>query len=336
MPDVNTINPPQAASPSPRTQSPSASRSPHSLAATAAMNAGMHNEDTRRPSSGSMRRDVERARRRSSIRMNLNLNDPAVPAPGEMQQQSPSARSRGPWPHSPHHERAPSLGELHQELEYEQEGQVNRLLNMIRTQQAQINTLQANQPPAPSASSAVDDSTPTSERSMSIPPHSSYVSSPPMISPLPTAAQPRSRSPFGFGTISRQSSFADRSRHSSHAGSPALRPVSGQAGVYDPHDMLPSPATGRDESAFYQAETQNLTRENQMLKLRIRELGMSAIIWLFLTSSLNAFPERQLADQDPTSQVTHSPSIHSSLAPTSSREGTDQRIEAAQPPAPAE
>jgi hypothetical protein len=29
----------------------------------------------------------------------------------------------------------------------------------------------------------------------------------------------------------------------------------------------------RDESAFYQAETQNLTRENQMLKLRIRELG---------------------------------------------------------------
>lgn len=72
-----------------------------------------------------MRRDVERARRRSSIRMNLNLNDPTVPAPGEMQR-SPSARSRGPFPHSPHHERAPSLGELHQELEYEQEGQVVR------------------------------------------------------------------------------------------------------------------------------------------------------------------------------------------------------------------
>jgi hypothetical protein len=99
------------------------SSSPHSLAATAAMNAGIHNEDSRRTSSGSMRRDVERARRRSSIRMNLNLNDPAVPGPGELQL-SPSSRSRGPWPHSPHHERAPSLGELHQELEYEQEGQV--------------------------------------------------------------------------------------------------------------------------------------------------------------------------------------------------------------------
>lgn len=85
------------------------------------MNAGIQNEETRRPSSGSMRREVERARRRSSIRMNLNLNDPAMPAPGEMQR-SPSARS--PWPQSPHHERTPSLGELHQELEYEQEGQV--------------------------------------------------------------------------------------------------------------------------------------------------------------------------------------------------------------------
>ncbi len=95
------------------------------------MNAGIHNEDQRRPSSGSMRRDVERARRRSSVLMNLNLNDPTVPAPGEMQR-SPSARSRGRWPHSPHHERAPSLGELHQELEYEQEGQVVREEDVCR------------------------------------------------------------------------------------------------------------------------------------------------------------------------------------------------------------
>jgi hypothetical protein len=230
------------------------------------MNAGIQNEETRRSSSGSMRRDVERARRRSSIRMNLNLNDPAVPAPGEMQR-SPSARSRGP-PQSPHHERAPSLGELHQELEYEQEGQVNRLLNMIRQQQTQINTLQTQQQPS---SSAVDDSTPTSERSlsMSMSTHPLHVP----ISPLPVTNQPRSHSPFGLGSISRQSSFADRSRGGSHTGSPALRPMSGQGGVHDYNDMLPGSATGRDESAFYQAETQNLTRENQMLKLRIRELG---------------------------------------------------------------
>jgi hypothetical protein len=281
-PDINSLPPSPLQSPSngtSRNQSPSASRtmasSPHSLAATAAMNAGIQNEETRRPSSGSMRREVERARRRSSVRMNLNLNDPAVPAPGEMQPRSPSGRTAG-LPHSPHRERAPSLGELHQEIEYEQEGQVNRLLNMIRQQQAQISTLQANQQQP--SSSAVDDSTPTSERSMSLP-HSGLPShaaiSPMPISPLPMTSQQRSYSPLGLnrGSISRQSSFADRSRGGSHTGSPALRPMSGIGGVHDYNDMLPGSATGRDESAFYQAETQNLTRENQMLKMRIRELG---------------------------------------------------------------
>jgi hypothetical protein len=136
---------------------------------------------------------------------------------------------------------------------------------MIRQQQTQINTLQANQPQP--STSAVEDSTPTSERSMSIS-HSAHPSHA-VVSPLPMAAQPRSHSPFALGSISRQSSFADRS--------PALRPISGQGGFHDYNDMLPGSATGRDESAFYQAETQNLTRENQMLKIRIRELGMFSL-----------------------------------------------------------
>lgn len=224
--------------------------------------------------------------------MNLNLNDPGIPAPGEMQR-SPSSRSRGgaPWPHSPHHERTPSLGELHQELEYEQEGQVNRLLSMIRQQQTQIHQLQSPQPPS---SSAVDDSTPTSERSMSIP----NIAPQNNISALPT--QPRSRSPYNTnprGTMSRQSSFAERSRNSSHAGSPALRPTSSHGlGPHESTDFLPPSAVNtRDESAFYQAETQMLTRENQMLKLRIREL------------------ERQLSEANPTSPITHSPVTASNL-----------------------
>ncbi|KAF2732188.1 hypothetical protein EJ04DRAFT_525541 [Polyplosphaeria fusca] len=278
------------------TSSPTSHTPPHSLAAAAAMNAGIQNEDSRRTSSGSMRRDVERARRRSSIRMNLNLNDPSVPAPGEMQM-SPSSRPRVPWPTSPHHERTPSMGELHQELEYEQENQVNRLLNMIRQQQTQIATLQSNQGQPP-PSSAIDDSTPTSERSLSLPQpsamHSVYTS---QTSAYP---QPRSRSPFASGTLSRHSSTTGRSRGSSHAGSPALRPLS--SGLpHESSDFLPASAVGaRDESAFYQAETQNLTRENQMLKLRIREL------------------ERQLNELNPTSAITHSPVLHSGLTSRSS------------------
>lgn len=60
--------------------------------------------------------------------MNLNIHDPTIPGPGEMQM-SPGGLSRmhthsGTWPASPTHNRQPSLGELHQELENEQEAQV--------------------------------------------------------------------------------------------------------------------------------------------------------------------------------------------------------------------
>ncbi|KAF2279401.1 uncharacterized protein EI97DRAFT_455652 [Westerdykella ornata] len=290
-----------SSSDSPRTlsQSPPISHTPpHSLAAAAALNAGIQTEESRRSSGGtSMRRDVEHARRRSSIRMNLNLNDPSIPAPGEMQI-SPSLRTRGAWPHSPHHERAPSLGELHQELEYEQEGQVNRLLHMIRQQQAQISALQASQQPQ-SQSSAIDDSTPTSERSVSLP-HASTQPAPvqQLQQQQPT---PRSRSPFNRGgtPLSRTSSIADRSRTNSRAGSPALRPIPIPPSSIHDSSTEWLQGTGmsaqRDESAFYQAETQNLIRENQMLKLRIREL------------------ERQLSELNPTSSITHSPVRRSSL-----------------------
>ena len=69
--------------------------------------------------------------------MNLNFNDPALPGPGELQTgdsrlsqgfrtASPQSLSRSPTVGTgdPHHHRAPSLGELHQELEQEQEAQV--------------------------------------------------------------------------------------------------------------------------------------------------------------------------------------------------------------------
>lgn len=66
--------------------------------------------------------------------MNLQLNDPSVPGPGEMahEQSGYTASSPQPLSGSPlmadphHHHRAPSLGELHQELEAEQEGHVVR------------------------------------------------------------------------------------------------------------------------------------------------------------------------------------------------------------------
>lgn len=67
--------------------------------------------------------------------MNLQLNDPSLPAPGEMISENQALSYRTSSPHSlagspiiatgdPHHFRTPSLGEIHQELEQEQEAQV--------------------------------------------------------------------------------------------------------------------------------------------------------------------------------------------------------------------
>ena len=67
--------------------------------------------------------------------MNLQLNDPSLPAPGEMINENQLSSYRTSSPQSltgsptitsgvPHHFRTPSLGEIHQELEQEQEAQV--------------------------------------------------------------------------------------------------------------------------------------------------------------------------------------------------------------------
>jgi hypothetical protein len=73
------------------------------------------------------------------VLLNLQLNDPSVPAPGEMVNEpylpglvaaSPHRLSHSPTlsqsSTTPHHLRNPSLGDIHQELEQEQEAQVVR------------------------------------------------------------------------------------------------------------------------------------------------------------------------------------------------------------------
>lgn len=75
--------------------------------------------------------------------------------------------------------------------------------------------------------------------------------------------------------------------------------------------MLPGGSqTNRDDVAYYQAETQMLTRENQMLKMRIRELGSSVAVPLLAACLRGA--ERQLNDGG--SVTTSSPSNPSNLA----------------------
>ncbi|KAI0444065.1 hypothetical protein F4803DRAFT_277882 [Xylaria telfairii] len=257
--------------------SPSSRSASVSLQAAATVNAGLQHEPGRRTSSGSLsrqRHSPQAGRRRSTVLMNLQLNDPGVPAPGEMVLESggnPLHPAMSPQPLSssplltgrdPHHNRAPSLGELHQELEAEQEAQVNRLLQMIRQQQLQLHQLQAAQA---QSGVAAEDHPPSLDRSTSM-------SHPPGVSPslpTPSGSTPRSPSishpPASFDTT--RDSLHRRSRTPSHgASSPRLRSTSiSQEG--EPHL-----AAVRDETTYYQAETQSLIRENQMLRHRIREL----------------------------------------------------------------
>lgn len=327
MPDLNSLPPsrsPASASPSiqprptfsppslpitephpylHRRDTPSPRSSSISLAAAATMNAA---DISRRNSSTSNTRGSPRIgrteRRRSNVAMSLSLNDPTLPSPGEL---SSSDHRTGLFamgnPSSiggssviatgdPHHQhRTPSLGEIHQELEQEQEAQVNRLLQMIRTQQLQLEQMlqyqhdhnaqqqsstaatwvapaSANAPASNVSSSAaiVDDSTPTSERSSSIPNNL----------PFPPAPQ----------ALPRANRRSSRPRTGSSGTSPALRPLPTHTyhevghSSHGSGEWPPSPVeivrrnSSRDESAYYQAEAATLTRENQMLRLRIREL----------------------------------------------------------------
>ncbi|KAF6815425.1 hypothetical protein CSOJ01_03508 [Colletotrichum sojae] len=280
---------PTAAS-APRGESPTGSprRLSTSLQAAATMNAGLQHEPSRRSSSGSLsrsRQSPSAGRRRSTVLMNLQLNDPSVPGPGEMvadHQHAPSggATTASPQPIAssplimaggdPHHNRAPSLGELHQELEAEQEAQVNRLLQMIRQQQLQLQQLQAVQGQNPSA---LEESAVASERSNQGTPVSQHASAlpPSGFTPAPAAGSfsrspgiphhPRSSFDMARADIQR------RSRTPSRGASPRLRSTSMSG---DSGDLWV--LGGRDESAFYQAETQMLVRENQMLRHRIRDL----------------------------------------------------------------
>lgn len=211
--------------------------------------------------------------------MNLHLNDPSVPGPGEMVHErrgsgsmtSPIAvSSTSPLMLAaggdPHHNRAPSLGSLHQDMEAEQEAHVNRLLHQIRQQQTQILQLQGQ---SHSQSAVAGEDSPGQATLASVPQpiptapgahHASAVPVPPSSGSLP-------RSPV-FPRGSFGGDLRHRSRTPSRGASPRLRSTSISQDSAEPFSL-----SGRDDSAFYQAETQMLTRENQMLRNRIRELG---------------------------------------------------------------
>ncbi|GAB1204911.1 hypothetical protein APSETT445_003575 [Aspergillus pseudonomiae] len=236
-------------------------------------NSHHHTPEVPRRSSRSSRAGVpgsERRRSAAGANFNLNNNEPTGDsmAPSDhrsslgahgLRTSSPSSLGGSPIiaTGDPHHQRAPSLGELHQELEQEQEAQVNRLLHMIRTQQTQLQQLQQQQQQQGSQGTAIDDSD-----------RSAFPTIPPV-----SASGSRTSTQFPSSLSSRRPS-----RPSSQAASPSLRPLSdaprGPEGPEWIAGTIESPArrSSRDEGAFYQAEATMLARENQILRQRIRDL----------------------------------------------------------------
>lgn len=142
----------------------------------------------------------------------------------------------------------------------------NRLLQMIRQQQLQLQQLQASQGQAQSSVPAEDHppiiSDPFTSTSHPLGAHSSLSTPSGSVPRSPTPSHPRSSFDIVRDAPQRRSRPPSRG-----ASSPRLRSTSiSQEG--EPH------LSGvRDETTYYQAETQSLIRENQMLRHRIRELG---------------------------------------------------------------
>ncbi|KAF3402263.1 hypothetical protein DPV78_004565 [Talaromyces pinophilus] len=275
-----------------------------------------------RSSPQSTRPSISEGRRRS----HLNLNDSPLATAGagvehhEHRSSSFSNYFRTASPSSlggspiiatgdPHHQRAPSLGELHQELEQEQEAQVNRLLQMIRQQQLQLQQLQLQQQQGQQPSSAVVDDnnnsnlTPSSERS-----HNQF----PILPPLPTPGISRSSTVHSHS----HSPFSTRrgSRGSETAAPPYPQPFSAAAtpgdSVFDLNDLVDRDATtaarrsSLDDSAYYQAQVDSLNRDNRMLRARIRVLERQIAELSASSSSAGGAPGGAVANTETATATT--------------------------------
>lgn len=164
----------------------------------------------------------------------------------------------------------------------------NRLLQMIRQQQLQLQQLHAAQGTGQTAddTSAISDLSTTQNSQPASTPHSGLPmpsgsfsqagSTPQSGLPMPSGSfsqsprQSHPRSSFDMARADLHRRSRTPSRGASQGASPRLRAASISAVDLGEGSTL----SGRDESAFYQAETQMLVRENQMLKHRVRELGM--------------------------------------------------------------
>ena len=129
------------------------------------------------------------------------------------------------------------MGELHQELEAETEGQVNRLLHMIRIQQDQLSTLQRQ-----NDNNATTETSPTNSESAGLPTPSSALSASHNATPVDHPS-PRSGSMtgvHGLVSVTESPPLGWKCRRSASTGALCPVPVAG----FRLLDALPMGGTG--------------------------------------------------------------------------------------------
>lgn len=193
---------------------------------------------------------------------------------------------------------------------------------MIRTHQQQLTQLQNTTGHTQSTTAIIDDSTPGPDN------YASPAANPePAVRPSPgVATTPRSPLPH---TRSSHEIVRARSRTHSQTTSPGMRPNSfsrESSGAFSLNERS-------DEGALYLAETQMMVRENQVLRLRIRELGLwSPSTLLHPVTDMSYYTEKQVSELHANSAITHEPVTHSNLVSERSRstsDGTDDTGRAA-------
>ncbi|POS85651.1 hypothetical protein EPUL_005199, partial [Erysiphe pulchra] len=159
------------------------------------------------------------------------------------------------------HSRLPSLGQIHQSVEEEQEAQVNRLLQMIHNEQQHLWHLR-------NTNDQLSTHT-TTDEVVAAPIHNASLSSARSFQNLPHSID-KKLSQYSIDNNECPNPQRQDSTSSRKTASPG--PAMTTEWKEDGESFAWS---YRDDIAFYQAEIQMMTRENQMLRKRIRELGLS-------------------------------------------------------------
>lgn len=171
----------------------------------------------------------------------------------------------------------------------------------------------SNQAPTSDLVGSVTAASPVSERRPSF----NFASHPGSHSPLATASRSRRQSVTSPQPV-RSLPVGYQLSHSisSEQENAIVSPSTGNSGLPTPTSTVSGFA--RDEIAFYQAEVQALSRENQILKARIRELGRFHECE-DLRQQLLILIERQ-------SSAPQSPAVATSVPHLSSHLSTEQSI----------